>query len=377
MHQVSGQAGQTTNKSWYVRCWEKICACFGRFFCCVCSPTTSVSGAGQSQQSTLPLGQRGTIPSSTPQTPTAGPATPPQARSGKAQLFRVEDSHMFYADKEIVNHQRIVIDEVQKKEGGVGTFGYEMSQRYPNDKIGIMVAANAGLPGGDIGNVIAGRKRGTVAYYMNHGGQEERVVANWAETTHPNNDSRQRRLLEDNIVGAWGLKDDGGTDTVQDVDYVTSENPLDYGSVWVVDNARLSAVYNKRRSDAVDPQRTFSACLLFGAGPNASDSGTASGTMRRTRSRRAADDKDYDFFKACIQAVLRTKFDAAIEKNVKVVLFDLTSTDIYAGEFKRRILRDYVALVQEILDEPVGPNGEPRWRYVKHAAIAGIKLRRD
>ena len=274
----------------------------------------------------------------------------------------------------------------EKRNGGAGTLGFEIAQNASKGKIGIMVAANSGLPGGDIGHIVRGTKHAppgkpdlTIKHYMNHGGQEENMVANWALSTHPDDLAKQKALIQDTIMNQWGLTDKDSTtnfQTRQGVDYVNSQEASDYADAWVVDNARLSAVDGQKKSYAVNPKKDYKACLLFGAGPNVSNGGSRKGARQRTRNQKAV--KNYEFFKKCIKESLKAKFDAGIASGVTDIIFDKTSCGIYAGDredpnnYIKQINREYKSLVEEVLNEKVGPHGERRGEYVNQAVIADL-----
>ncbi len=92
--------------------------------------------------------------------------------------------------------------------------------------------------------------------------------------------------------------------------------------------------------------------------------------MQKTRNSRAV--RDYKFFKDAIKSSLAAKFDAGIASGVTEMVFDKTSCGIYAGVHAGDIQKEYEALVQEVLDEQVGPRGEFRWQYVNQAVIADL-----
>ncbi len=91
---------------------------------------------------------------------------------------------------------------------------------------------------------------------MNHGGQEENVVANWAESTCLGDLAKQKSLINDRVMGQWGLiNPNSATDfqTHQGVDnYVTTTDAEDYADAWVVDGAKLSAVAGTKKRYYVD-----------------------------------------------------------------------------------------------------------------------------
>ncbi|MDP0562100.1 MAG: hypothetical protein QS721_07130 [Candidatus Endonucleobacter sp. (ex Gigantidas childressi)] len=93
-------------------------------------------------------------------------------------------SDVIYGKQEIKRSTRLVIAKAAEV-GGADSVGYDLAVNNSGHKIGIMVAVNSGLPAGDIGHVVLGHKNNNFDHYLNHGGQEENMVANWALTSCP------------------------------------------------------------------------------------------------------------------------------------------------------------------------------------------------
>ncbi|MDP0590181.1 MAG: hypothetical protein QS748_13730 [Candidatus Endonucleobacter bathymodioli] len=284
----------------------------------------------------------------------------------------VRDS--IYIDQTIKRSERLVITRTPGV-GGAGSVGYDLAVNNPGHKIGIMVSANSGLPAGDIGHVVLGHKIKSFDHYLNNGGQEENLVANWALTAFPASPDKQKELIRSTIMDQWGMEDmSNNTDSVktkQGIDYVKTTSAEKYGEAWVVGNAKLSALQRQSPSNKnciIDSSKTFDASLIFGAGINASNNGTPTGTMQRTRNVKAT--TDYKFFCEAVKNVIRVKLDAGIAEGVTVFAIDLTSCGIYSGHHKHLFNRQYMSLLQAVLDERVGPQGEHRWEFIHDAVVA-------
>ena len=218
------------------------------------------------------------------------------------------------------------------------------------EKIGVMVAGNSGLPGGGVGrkNDVLGLNYEELNK-SKHKGQEESIVSSWLKGMCIGKDPVKCEHIQaknfDLIKGEWGFEsfdDKNNYDTIQGVNYVTTTEAQDYGDAWVVRDARL------KHSD-----NTYPVNLFFVAGPNASNGRTDTGSMNRTRNEKAAVKGNYDFFKECIMAALRAGLDAMIAENITIAIVAGLSTGIYAGVHKRDIEGDFKGLLKKVLDEKI------------------------
>lgn len=119
---------------------------------------------------------------------------------------------------------------------------YASKKAGDKTKVGVMLAGNSGLPGGNMGHHMELKSYPT---------QEEDMMASWfiaQAGLKKNSDIRTayakkvaRKIYGSVIGGRWGMKHVKGTDlkTVQGVDYVNTKNPERYGSVWMVDGTVL------------------------------------------------------------------------------------------------------------------------------------------
>lgn len=221
------------------------------------------------------------------------------------------------------------------------------------------------------------------------GGQEEQLVDNFAMSTISRKNKRGRvrsedilngkylNLIRDVLSNQWGLKifinppSDMKYDTHQDTNYVTTTNRRDYCEAWVLNGAKLAPLYDNPKSRRqIHREHQFTACLVFGAGSNVSDGRTENGSMERTKNTRACG--SYEFFEDAIKYALRAQFDAGIKFGGLVFVVAKICCGIYAGSHAETINNVYTSLVQDVLDEQVGPNDEARWQYMYHAVIGDI-----
>ena len=262
--------------------------------------------------------------------------------------------------------------------GGSCRVAYILASEFKYNSVGIMVASSSGMPAANLGLMMTSNNQILLDSFLNTGSQEESVVANWVMTEHPKNDNNEQKDFFNEIFhGAWGIKDISrnctNNDTFQGVDFVTTTNPKDFRDIWIKYNINISLPISNYGNICLS-QRTICASLIFGAGPNAGTISNINRTFQRTRNIEAT--ANYDFFIEGVKHVLRAKFDAAIIRhNITVFVVDRTSIGAYLGPHKDRLIKDghYHTLVQSVLDEKIGPNGEKRWQYITHAVLAANK----
>ena len=184
------------------------------------------------------------------------------------------------------------------------------------------------------------------------------MVSNWLVTHAGANSDGWSALFSGTICKAWGMQEPlaGSTKTVQGVDY-SADHLLAadmYSDAWAVQGCRLSRKV-AGTSPSYDPAQQYPTTLIFAAGPNANPR-AASSSCRRTYSARA--NTSYAFFKEGVAAAVRTSLASAALHKCNVVLLARFSGGLYAGPHEATLRREFPALVQGVLHEGVGPNGE-------------------
>lgn len=250
--------------------------------------------------------------------------------------------------------------------GGACTTACAISKHYQNTpyKIGLMVAANSGLPAGALSY-----KMGHVANSdLNVKTQEESVIADWLLTEGGTDSKKQSDLFNSTINGQWGMSSSIGTNTIQGIDFTTTRNAKDYNQVYMVSDATVSALRPGAAGKELDASHQTKVTFVFADSVNANPRiGSSNGTMQRTLNQRAIN--DYSFFKECVKEKLRASFDGMVSEGVQVALVAQLSVGIYAGQHQDTIKQDFNNLLQEVLDEKVGPNGEKRGSYFAEIII--------
>lgn len=262
-----------------------------------------------------------------------------------------------------------------KTMGGVGTAAKQISNEKDFDpglhKIGVVVAANHGLPLGGLAESDKLKKTITTDA-LKLSTQEETLMANCIMTACGNDFNKQNEWAQKNVIKKWGLTQpvykSTDTNTLQGIDYTKSTSSDDYGDAWIVKNAKVSAVDYRR---ALQPN-PVTVDLIFSAGPNANaEAGSAEGSMKRTLNQRAIN--DYSYFRECIKFSLRGVLDGAANAGDTHVFLARTSGGVYAGDYKDRIIRDFERIVNEVLDECVDSlNVRQRRHYFVKVIISDI-----
>ena len=245
--------------------------------------------------------------------------------------------------KSTASHKRIKVIMV---EDPFGTVGYAASLGT-RCKIGVMVAANSGRPGGSIGKaleVIPTIDHGTAKRGFNGElkTQEESVVSEWLYGECGGDRECGERLFRSTICGLWGQRARQSPQTIQGVDY-TNADAAAYGDAWVVRDAKLQS---RGRTDNV------TATLVFVAGPNAQseprvpENDEDYGSMYYTANQKAA--RSYGEFKKGVEASVRAGLLAMQSEGITHALVAYVSGGIYAGDHKDKIRSDFQSLVSDV-----------------------------
>ena len=175
-------------------------------------------------------------------------------------------------------------------------------------------------------------------------------------------------LFDKLLQGRWGLMNlytsSGDTMTIQNVDYTTTTNPLDYGKTWVVRDAVLASV---RDDGEILLESVFQASLFLSVGPNASTKGTDGSIRKRTQNLSAAE--NYDFFQKGIRASVDSTLDAMISEGVDIAYLGKFSHGLYSGRWLQLIGDQYPKIVKASLEAAVTARGHTRVQVLKQVFI--------
>jgi hypothetical protein len=248
------------------------------------------------------------------------------------------------------------------------------------NEIGIMVAGNSGLPGGQCGHITPHNAPWEldIKEVKPHRTQEESVVANWIRhqveplgqrDPHVKAHDKMRDLFSATIAGEWGLLTDKERDydTFQGINYVSTTNAADYYDCWVVRNAKIGREayykdhdeYGYNIEDLAEPIQI--GALLFAAAPNANASGKTGGSTKRTLNTRAC--REYLFFEQALKVSIMAVIDAAIREQmtgnpIKVLILCAMGGGLYWPSKLKEIPGEdfYKRLINQILEMQVDSN---------------------
>lgn len=282
-----------------------------------------------------------------------------------AQSFKKEKNEIKQLYKNLPILRNSTEYKVVAAHGGAVNVGYHLS-KIPNSKVGIMIASNSGLPGGALGK----RPSNVTARDMKLKTQEESIWANAVLTSCGVSPFKQQFFYEATIAGKWGMVHQLGrsTDTLQNIDFTKSTDPKDYNQVYLLNNVKVSPVDSNLQ---LVEEESYPLLLTFADSVNANESiGEEEGTMQRTLNERAIN--DYSFFCECIKEKLRSALDGMASQGITHVLVAKLSCGVYAGIHKKLIKDDFGIILQDLLNEEVGPNGEKRGQYFTEVIIPEI-----
>jgi hypothetical protein len=253
------------------------------------------------------------------------------------------------------------------REGGSQEVSYEYSKK---GSVGIMIAANSGLPGGKLGK----KDHVLTENDLMEKGNEENHVATVSLTENHLNIPEPYRLLN-RIKGKWGMvdPDDTGYETIQEPNrnYVTSIDSEIYNDCYVVDNCNLANLKNKDSKGNPIPKKInkkecYQAGLFFVAGPCGNNT-SVTGSMTRTRNEKAV--MDYDFFKECAKVAIIAGLYSMILSGKDYAILAQISAGIYCpSNFQNQYRKEYPDLIKEIMHTKI-PNGEKIGEYFKDVLL--------
>lgn len=279
--------------------------------------------------------------------------------------------HNLYASKKSLRNEDLAKNYLTlTNAGGAVNIGAEIAKKDPNAKIGVMIAANSGLPAGALGynpDEISER-------HLNLPTQEESVWAAVVLANCGNNREKQLAFYANTIQGQWGLLGlpENTTKTRQGIDFTQSKDTADYNNSYVLSNTEVAdvTIENKEgKSIKKLGKNRYKATIVFADSVNANpNQGQATGTMKRTLNPKAAE--NYNFFCECIRQKLRSALDGMAKEGVTDPIVAKLSCGIYAHpDHKIQINNDFYQILQSILEEPVGPDGEKRGQYFKQVIV--------
>jgi len=259
-------------------------------------------------------------------------------------------------------------------------------------KVGIMIAGNAGRPGGSVGR-MDGTGIDNIEYFSQHFMEnryrtiEESVVASWMAAeyfrrepddldrifrttlgvefkTEPKYDSQLNSIVDYPSNRPWGMSVVNSTDTstIQGIDFTSVLEPEFYKFAFSLQDVPIiDNTVTRPPGCPCSSQRNVN--LVFVYGPNVGFSGrTDIGSGRRTKVSGYNERNDYDQFKQSVTEAIRAGLEKMIADGVEIAIVARVSCGIYAGRAssltRRHINRDYEGIITNILsmDYPLNSN---------------------
>ncbi len=331
----------------------------------------------------------------------------------KGQLIKVQTlSKPSKPSGKLKNEKTVTVEtlpalEAEVKAGFAGMVGvlHRLQEKYPGEKIGISIAGNIGLPAGALGRHLleivrdgsTKVEKGTKTVYsiedvlrhnQNAGTQEESVLAQLMLAGQKKNWTKNEiEGLFRSSSGGWGMVDESQTKKV----YGPNNKEIDFSAKQAVD------IY-----DAVGKfHGIHDTPIVVGFAPQANPmpNGKPKGTWQpktpgMTMDRTYHELRKEDFEEGVKNSVRSTLF-AHIESNVDHVLLSQNGMGVYLHpelekqfggpppkgdnltreqkekrmEYFKKRDEYYLKLVQDVLNEEVGPKQEKLGRYFKSVII--------
>ena len=264
-----------------------------------------------------------------------------------------------------------------------GIKSQDIAQDYKGTgkNIAILVAGNAGRPGGVLGKMDGS---GLTHHYKppyKYTTQEEDIVASWlqAEEKKFNNPTFNPNIVFRKNLGSyvsggrkWGMKypelhvgTPKSTHTIQKRDFT---HPFyDMVNGHRMDQAQnYNFAYTLKNKPIFDSDKTniIKTDLVFVYGPNVAYIGTSpnsSGTRTLVKDYQGQDrinpagrGRDYNVFRECVKTALKAGLNEMYNNKIKIAILAPISGGIYSGkgtDTHRHINKEYIDIVNEILNE--------------------------
>ena len=245
----------------------------------------------------------------------------------------------------------------------------------PDFRVAILVAANAGRPGGACRSLSG--QFDPAKLHADHETQEEDIVSNWLLCLP----EAERQQAFGRISYKWGLKEASGQSpaTVQGVDYTSAGAPARvYADAWALGGSGEVVSGGAKSGGAFSmlPEDRVRAQLVFCAAPNSRKPARRADPMARTFSAQAHADRAY-FEEGRAWAVYAALI-AARDAGSTVVVMPYIGGALYAGPFAREddlqsTFRAGVNAVLEFGRLPGGAQLEPLGKHFRAVHIVASR----
>ena len=268
----------------------------------------------------------------------------------------------------------IQVVEIEKNKNGMTSIGANIYNRYSGSnppKIGTLIAANSGRPGGGCGNFD-----GTIGnIHQNHRTQEEDIMSNWF-MTYANNkniideDEKKEyynKLFQCTIFNRWGLLYPTASrgdrknyyKTIQGINYRYAV-PKDYADAWTVENVYLSDKNYQYKGSQYIYENQYKTTLVFVSGPNNNNPGTKGPINSVFRTYNDMTATRFDKFMEGVEAALFAGLISMVQSKCTIALLVYVSGGIYRGSHN---IDDYKNMFENIVNN-----------LLTHVQINGLEL---
>jgi len=250
--------------------------------------------------------------------------------------------------------------EIESNRNGMTNIGAILYNNHKGSnppRIGTIIAANSGRPGGACGNFD-----GTIdKIYPNHRTQEEDIVSNWFMTyvynkyiTEGEKEQYYNKLFRCTIYNKWGLQYPYAkkTDkekyykTIQDINY-SDAIPKEYADAWTIDNVYLSDKNYHYKGSQYIHEHQYKTTLVFVSGPNNNNPGTKGPINSVSRTYNEYTDNRFDVFMKGVEAALFAGLIAMVRSKCNVALLVYVSGGVYRGNHDKG---DYKIMYENIVN---------------------------
>lgn len=250
--------------------------------------------------------------------------------------------------------------EIESNRNGMTNIGaiiYNSHTGSEEPKIGTIIAANSGRPGGACGNFDGTADK----IHPNHRTQEEDIVSNWLMTYAYNKniseDEREHyynKLFQCTIYNKWGLQypyakktdQEKYYKTIQDINY-SDAVPKEYADAWTINNVYLSDKNYYYKDSQYIHEHQYKTTLVFVSGPNNNNPGTNGPINSVFRTYNKYTDERFDIFMKGVEAALFAGLIAMVRNKCNIALLVYVSGGVYRGKHDKQ---DYKNLYENIVN---------------------------
>lgn len=277
--------------------------------------------------------------------------------------------------------KQVKIKQVKIKQVEIirGKTSQDIAFEFPNKKCGILIAGNAGRPGGYIGKIDGSGINPKANIYNDFHTQEESVIASWLTATKNIYDKKKfsldeyfKQTLGTNVIKGkkdgrpWGLTypnmtieqykkgTKGFYYTIQGFNFTMPFYDKHKKKFNQAKNYDFSYSLNQVPIFNIKKNNIRIVDLIWCYGPNIAYSKDPNRSGARTKVKDYEYPRDYDVFRECVKTALRAGLIQMIKNKDEIAILCPVSGGIYSGKgspTNKRINKELVSIINEILSE--------------------------